>query len=374
VTTEKKILWTVGGVIGAVLLFFALLPSAKEGLAPELVGAHVAVLPAGAEAAVVGPVEIDAGDEFTLYAVLEARDRGGEPVYYTEAPALVIGGERAPDGALRLWDRPRVLKLFWFTVEGFSPYVKLEAAEQLDRFYFTEFFRPEWPSSWSVQGRLAPKFSEALARDTRAEEDRSFGTQRYQVRIELFPDEDALTAEERYLSMGADALPDAVDGFPTVYAALPGAAGPASLAFGLTQIEPPDGADSELIARLATLARQRLAFSRVPLIRQVIRSGGRDGSETRGELSWGSVDLASGPAWGDEGDGISSSGPAGPVRMGDLVRAGARVVVLYRDHRERGTPGRLDREDLCFDYERGASVRSLSEVFTGEGLVDVARL
>lgn len=363
-TTEKKILWTVGGVAGAVLLFFALLPSAKESLAPELVGAHVAILPAGAEAAVVGPVEIDAGDDFTLHAVLEARDRSGEPVYYTEAPALVIGGERAPGEALRLWDRPRVLKVFWFTVEGFSPFVKLEAAEQLDRFYFTEFFRPEWPSSWSVQGRLAPKFSEALAQDPMAEEDRSFGTQRYQVRIELFADEDALTAEERYVSMGADALPDRVESFPTVYAALPGAAGPASLAFGLTQLEPPEGAGPELTRRLAALARQRLAFSRLPLIRQVIRSGG----ESRGELSWKSVDLASGPAWAGEG------GAGSPVKRGDLVRAGARVVVLYRDHRERGTPGRLDREDLCFDYERGASVRSLSEVFTGEGLVDVARL
>lgn len=369
---EKKILWTVGGVVGAVVLFFALLPSAKEGLAPELVSAHVAVLAAGAEAAVVGPVEIDAGDDFTLYAVLEARGRSGEPVYYTEAPALVIGGERAPDEALRRWDRPRVLTVFWFTVEGFSPFVKLEAAEQLDRFYFTEFFRPEWPSSWSVQGRLAPKFSAALADGTIGEADHAFGTQRYQVRIELFADEDALTAEERYVSIGADALPDRVESFPTVYAALPGSAGPASLAFGLTQLEPPEGADAELTERLATLARQGLAFTRLPLIRQVVRSGGPGGGETRGELTWDEVDLASGPSWGE--GGIRSSGPAGPVRMGDLVRAGSRVVVLYRDHRERGVPGRLDREDLCFDYERGASVRSLSEVFTGEGLVDLARL
>lgn len=364
-TSEKKILWTVGGVAGAVLLTFALLPSAKESLAPGLVAAHAAVMPAGAEAAVVGPVAIDAGDEFTLHAVLEARARGGEPIYYTEAPALEIGGERVPDEALRRWDRPRVLKVFWFTVEGFSPFVKLEEAAQLDRFHFTEFFRPEWPSSWSIQGRLDPKFSQALARDARVEGDRSFGTQRYQVRIELFADEDALTAEERYVSPGAEALPDRVESFPTVYAALPGSAGPASLAFGLTQLEPPPGAGAELTGRLATLARQHLAFSRVPLIGQVMRAGGA----SRGEVSWSSVDLDSGPAWEGDGDGGGE-----PVGMGDLVRAGPRVVVLYRDHRDRGTPGRLDREDLCFDYERGAAVRSLSEVFTGAGLVDLARL
>lgn len=359
-STEKKILWSVGAVVSVVVLAFALWPSAKESLAPAPVAAHAAVLPAGAEVAVVGPVEIDAGGEFTLHAVLEARDRGGETVYYTEAPALEIDGERVPDGALRRWDRPRALKVFWFTVEGFTPYVEIEEAAHLDRFHFTEFFRPEWPSAWTVQGRLDPKFSEALAREEVTAGDRAFGTQRFQVRIEMFADEDALTAEERFVSLGADALPDAVDRFPTVYAALPGAAGPASLAFGLTQLEPPPSPEPALTERLRELARQRLAFSRVPLVRQVIRAGG----QSRAGLDWTSVDLAAGPEWADDGGG------AGAVGMGDLVRAGPRVVVLYRD---RGTPGRLDRGDLCFDYERGASVRALSEVFTGEGLVEVAR-
>ncbi len=360
-SAEKKILWTVGAVVSVVVLAFALWPAAKESLAPELIGSHVAVMPAGAEVAVVGPVEIEAGGEFTLHAVLEARDRGGEPVYYTRAPALEIGGERVPDETLRPWDRQRALRVFWFSVEGFSPYVEIEEAAQLDRFHFTEFFRPEWPSDWSVQGRLDPKFSDALAREEVAAGERAFGTQRFQVRIELFADEDALTAEERFVSIGADALPEAVDRFPTVYAALPGAAGPASLAFGLTQLEPPPSPDPALTARLSALARQRLAFSRVQLVGQVIRAGG----ESRRSLEWTSVDLNDGPEWSDDG------GSAEAVGMGDLVRAGPRVVVLYRD---RGTPGRLDRGDLCFDYERGASVRALSEVFSGEGLVDLARL
>lgn len=358
-STEKKILWAVGVVASVVLLSFALWPSAKERLAPEPLAAHVAVMPAGAEVAVVGPVEIEAGGEFTLHAVLEARERGGETVYYTEAPALEIDGERVPDAALMPWNRPTVLKVFWFTVEGFSPYVELEEAAQLDRFHFTEFFRPEWPSDWSIQGRLDPKFSSALVREEVSAGDRAFGTQRFQVRIERFADEDALTAEERFVSIGADALPEAVDRFPTVYAALPGAAGPASLAFGLTQLEPPPSPSPELMARLRGLARDHLAFSRVPLVSQVIRAGG----ESRRSVEWTSIDLASGPEWSDDG-------AAGAVGMGDLVRAGPRVVVLYRD---RGTPGRLDREDLCFDFERGASVRPLSEVFSGEGLVDLAR-
>lgn len=358
---EKKILWTVGVLASVILLAFALWPGAKERLAPRPVAAHVALLSAGAEAAVTGPIEIAAGTGFTLYAVLEARGRGGDTVYYTEAPALEMAGERVPAESLLRWDRDRVAKVFWFTVEGFTPYVKLEEAAQLDRFHFTEFFRPEWPAAWTVQGRLDPKFSDALARESVVADDRSFGSQRFQVRIELFPDDKTLTAQERFLSPGAEALPDAVEGFPTVYAALPGPAGPASLAFGLSQIEPPPSPDPELAARLAALGRQRLAFSRVPLIGQVIREAGR----SRGDLDWTTADLTAGPPWSDADEA------GGAVGTGDLVRAGARVVVLFRD---RGVEGRLDREDLCFDYERGAAVRPLSEVFSGEGLVEIARL
>lgn len=355
-TTERRIVVSVMVAVGGVLLLLVLWPRAAERLAPELVRAHVALQPEGAEAAVVGPVEIEAGRAFTLHAVLEARTRGGDPIYYTEAPVLELGGRRVPAEALRSWDRDRVARVFWFTVEGFAPYVRLEAAAQLERFHFTEFFRPEWPSRWSVPGRLEPRFSDSLERDDFELEARSFGTQRFQVRIELLADEDALTAQERYSSAGGGALPAEVETFPGVYAALPGPAGPASLAFGLTQVEPPPDPGPELLSRLADLTHRRIAFSRRPLLRQVTAVADRSPDE----LGWVDVDLSEGPAWGDGG-----------VGPGDLLRAGARVVVLFRD---RGTPGVLDRSDLCFDYEQGAAVRPLSEVFTGEGLVELARL
>lgn len=359
-TPERKITVTVMVTLGAILLLLYLWPKAAERLAPELARAHVAVQPDGADTAVVGPVEIEAGQGFTLHAVLEARARGGETVYYTEAPALTIAGERVPGEALRPWDRDRVTRVFWFSVEGFTPYVRLEAPAQLERFHFTEFFRPEWPAGWSIPGRLEPRFSESLEQDSFDAEERSFGTQRFQVRIELFADEDALTAEERYISAGGDALPDQVETFPGVYAALPGPAGPASLAFGLSQIEPPPGAGPEVLSRLAELTRRRIAFSRAPLLRQVMAGADRSPAE----VGWVEVDLAAGPAWGEAGGG-SGVGP------GDLIRAGPRVVVLFRD---RGTEGVLDRADLCFDYEQGAAVRPLSEVFSGEGLLDWADL
>lgn len=356
--SERKILWTVAGVVSVAILAVVLWPRAKEELAPELLQAHVAVLPEGGDVAVVGPVEVEAGRGFALHAVLEARRRDGSSVYYTEAPALEVAGKRVSAEALRPWDRRGVVKIFWFTVEGFSPYVKLEAEDQLDRFHFTEFFRPEWPSAWTIDGRLDPRFSESLEREALEVRERSFGTQRFQARIEIFEHEEDLTPRQRFISPGGDTLPDAVESFPTIYAALPGSAGPASLAFGLSQLESPPSPPPALFARLSQLTRQRLAFSRVTLVSQVIQAAGL----ARSELAWTDVDLAAGPPWGE------GRGAVGP---GDLVRAGSRVVVLFRD---AGTQGTLDRADLCFDYERGAAVRPLSEVFVGEGLVELARL
>lgn len=357
-TAERKIVVTVIAASAAVLAVLLLWPTVKERLAPEPAAAHVAILPEGGEAAVVGPVELAAGTPFTLHAVLEARDRSGQTVYYTEAPALEIGGRRVPEEALRRWDRRRVVKLFWFSVEGFAPFLDLDRPEQLDRFHFTEFFRPEWPGTWSVEGRLTPRFSQYLVREGVETVARPFGTQRYQVRIELFDDEDDVTPDQRFISTGGNALPEQAGSFPTVFSALAGPAGPASLAFGLTQIEPPPGADPELLGRLAELTEERVAFAGAPLLRDVLEAAGR----RRADLRWDSVDLSAGPPWGDG---------AGAVETGDLVRAGARVVVLYED---RGTPGVLDRGDLVFDYRQGAAVRALSEVFSGAGRVELARI
>lgn len=360
--TSKRI---VRIVVVATVVFLALLvlwPRAKERLAPDPVRAHVAVRPAGAEAAVVGPVEVEPGVGFTLHAVLEAEARGGEGVYYTEAPALEIGGERVPAEALRRWDRPLVPKLFWFTVEGPAPYLELEAPENLDRFAFTEYFHPEWPTTWSVPGRLESRYDQNLARegggDGALAGSRPFGTQRYQVRVELFEDEEDLTPAERFVSAGGDALPDGAPSFPTVYAAYPGAAGPASLAFGLTQIAPPDEVPPELRRRLTDLTERRLAFSRLALLRAVMAAAGTEPDA----LAWDEVDLTDGPSWGED---------APAVERGDLLRAGGRVVVLYDD---RGVEGTIDRRDLCFDYEQGAAVLPLAEVFVGEGLLELARL
>lgn len=369
---SKSIIRLIVLIVGVLVAALVLWPKAQERFAPTPVRAHVAIQPAGSEVAVVGPVEIEPGREFTLHAVLEAEGRGGAPVYYTEAPALEIGGERVSADALLVWDRPWVTKVFWFTVEGPAPYVEVKALEHIGRVSFTEYFHPEWPLVWSIPGALTSHYDQSLARDSETEGRpagrRTFGTQRYQVRIELFEDEESLTPTIRLTSPGGDALPAEVDTFSTVYAPYPGPAEPASLAFGLTQVEPVDAADGEMIRRLAELTERRIFVSRLPLVREVIRATGLSPDQ----VAWTEVDLEAGPAWAGaaEASPPTKALPAG-VSRGDLLRAGGRVVVLYED---QGAPGRLDRGDLCFDYEQGARVLPLSDVFEGEGLLELALL
>ena len=51
------------------------------------------------------------------------------------------------------------------------------------------------------------------------------------------------------------------------------------------------------------------------------------------------------------------------------MRAGSKVAFTYQD---RGVIGRLDESVLCLDFDKGATVRTLGEVFIGEGLVELA--
>lgn len=367
-SSEKKIFWGTVVVILLGVAALVLLPSLETLTAPEPVQAWVAVQPEGAAAARIGAVKLPAGTPFTLHAVLEARTRDGEPLYYTQAPALVARGEPVPDDRLRTWDRPLPVQVLWLTVEGTRPVLQLEPGDSVEeRLRWTEYLRSDWPYAWSVPGRLEPAFDDPLATPASTVE-RPFGTQRYQVRIEIFEEEGDDFPLHRFASAGAAELEGGEGAFPTVTAALPGAAGPASAVFGLPHVLPPaqeaDGearpaARESLRHELVRLTRARLAFATLPLLREVIRAG----SGEPGELAWSYVSLDGTVPWQER------------VRPGDLLRAGGRVVVLYTDaapgQADAAQPtagnGVLDRPDLVFDFTRGPAVRALSDVFEGEG-------
>ncbi len=341
--------------VGIAAIAFLLQPTVVEQLAPKLETAWVGIEVAGSGIADVGRVELATGDTFTLHAVLEARDRQGQPVYYTEAPRLSFAGEEVAADRLERWDRQRRIKVRWFTVEGERPFVALDAKTGVAGFEFEEFLRSDWPISWSVPGEVEAAHDNHLATGT-AEETQRFGTQRYHVRFELYRDKHALIPDDVIRSWGFAELRANVERFPTVKMTLPGAMSPVSKVFGLTQLEPPPGSGRDFIKEIEELADADIAFSRLTVLRDQIRHAGR----RLEDLTWGTVDLAGDARWGQD------------VAPGDLLRAGDRVVVLYLD---RGTPGVIDYQDLCFDFVQGVAVRALDDVFIGSGNeVEIASL
>lgn len=365
--TNRKLFW--GVVIAAAVAVVAVLlwPGVQEELAPAPVRAWAAIEVEGSGVAEVGVVEIASGTPFRVRAVLEAERRaGGGTVFYTEAPAVSIGGRRVPDDQLRRWERQAEVRVLWFSVEGVVPFIALGPGDDLSRFRFEPFFRPEWGSGWSVAGELEPANDARLVREDRQGR-LPFGTQRYQARIEIYPLAEDAVPSQRYISPGpAEALADP-GVFPTAVVTLPGVPAPATAAFGLTGIEPPPDAGEAIRDELVRLTRERVAFGRLALVRAILDAAVRETDE----LEWRLVDLDAGTPWvvagGPDGDGPDGDG----VARGDLLRVGERVVVLYQD---RGAEGVLDREDTAFDYVRGSVVRPLGQVFGGGGEVEWARL
>lgn len=351
--TQTKILWGAGLLGAGLVLLLILQPRIEEELAPEPHAPHVAFEVDGSGIAEVAPQRLEVGQTFKLHAVLEARTRDGETLYYTQAKRLRIGGADVPAEQIQTWDRPRPVRVRWLTLEGSRPFLELQEGEGLSAFEIKAFLRTTWPIGWSIPGELEPANDDHLALENT--EPIPFGTQHYQVQIEFYDTEQSVIPQRTLYSGGVDELRRQPDAFPAVRQTLPGAAAAASRVFGLTQLEPPKGAERELLQKIEELAQRGVAFSRLSVIREQIRSNGK----TIEEVDWVPIDLSGRWGWGES------------VAAGDLLRAGERIVVLYAD---RGSDGALDGDDLCFDYVQGAAIRRLADVFSGEGVVELASL
>lgn len=347
--SERRYLWVACGAVVLVALSLFLLPRLREEFAPEPRSALVAVEIEGSGVGEVGRVRIDSGQRFALRAVLVAMDRQGEPVYYTEAPALRIRGEEVDPSRCRAWDRAGEMAVLWFTVEGFRPFMELETVEELDDFRWEESFRPEWGRGWTISGSVAPRNS-ALARGFEAGQEIPFGTARYHVRIERYFRRGDPVPLARYRSPGAGQVSEGEEGPTSVVATLSGALRRVSAVFGLSHLEPAAGARPGLLSQLTRWYGDGLAFSRLLVLDGLLE----DRHLTWSQLRWSSVDLALKPPWQ-------------AIGSGDLLRSGGRIVVLYAD---RGEEGRLDYDDLCFDLAESAAVRRLGEIFTGGGVLE----
>lgn len=340
--SSTRVFVAVGLIVGILVLGLWLQPRVGKVLAPVPVAAWVAVETENSGIAEFGAHRIEAGTPFRLYAVLEALDRGGERVFYTTAPALKIDGSTVPADRLLTWERPLKAQILWFTVEGRTPFLRVPADADLSRLSFEAFFHPEWSTQWSVDGVIETRFREQFGETDSIQV--PFGTQRFQVWIELVPQGSGLP-ESRFKSAGAEDLPGAGAAVTTVSAFLPSAP-VASEVFGLTQVEPAEGASEGLLEILADGLAERLYYSRIQLLREIL--GPTSSAAER-------ISLAAETPWPEQ------------VKAGDVVQVGSRWVVLYRD---QGTVGRLDADDLCLDFVQGSEVRRLGDVFSGDGDVD----
>lgn len=349
--------WWVAAAVVVVLIAWRFAPSWTEPFRPRPLAAWVAVLPDGAPVARDGRHELEAGRPFRLFAVLEAESFGGERIYFSDAPALSLDGREIAKESIRPWPTDRRALVRWLTVEGFAPYLAVASAADLERFRLVENFHPEWGTAWSIAGTVDPRL--ALLEAGSPLRPLPFGSQRYAARIELFDAEGALTPTARWSSPGAEVAMAEPGRLPTVVAALPAPLAGISVAFGRTQLAPAADLPAELGARLSELVSRGLAFEGPTLLAAHLAAAGISADA----LEFRTVTLgAAGPRWGDE------------VSAGDLLRAGDRIVVLYRDV-DGG--GRLDPADLVFDTHRGLRLLAASAVFESDGVelrLDHARL
>ena len=352
-SSDRRSLWIAIAVVTAALLLFFAVPRVQQGLRPRLLGALVAVQVESEPWARVGPIEIEAGQAFSLHAVLLAESRSGETLYYTEAPALEINGERPAPDRVRRWPGGDEVRVLWFTVEGFRPFVEPASMAELEEFHWQETFRPDWGFGWTVTGTVTPH-NRNLSRSPQTGFDTPFGTALFHVRIEEYSRSGDPAPIARHRSPGAEELPQHPQRLTTVVARLPDPLAIVSEVFGRVHFEPVMGSAVELSRAVRSLYSRGLGFSRLLVLDRLLAGSDLELSE----LDWTTIEIQQGPSWGEIG-------------AGDLLRSGGRLVVLFED---RGEPGRLDYEDLCFDFYENAAVRALGEVFRAGGVVSWADL
>lgn len=355
VESQRKILWISGAIIVASVAVIMLWPRVSARFAPQPVRAWVAIQPQGAAVARSGRIELAAGHAFTLYAVLEARTHEGGQLFYTGAKRLEIDGKVVPPSEIRLWDQPLQARILWFTVEGAPTYLEVAGEKDLAKFHFEENYRADWARAWTIPGSLEPSFHAGLPQES-AGPILTFGTQRFAVRIELYSNPDSIAPQRRVSSPGATAMLRDEKDVATVVATLPQPLAPISRVFGLTELAITASTPEPALARIRNLQKDDQAFSPRLLLRDYARSKEGD----LDHLAWRDVDLRSGPKWGADG-----------VQPGDLIRVGSRVVVLDSD---KGVSGRLDPQDLCFDFYRRPVILPLSQVFASGGEVQWAKV
>ena len=320
-------------LVALVTVGIFLQPNIEEQLAPEPEIAWVGIQCDPDGPAVVGPIQRRTDDvPCMLHAILEARNRNDEPVYYTEVERLSFGDVEVDPDRLRRWRRGRWIKARWFTLEGERPYVRLNSEDGITGFRPKEFFRSDWPLAWSIPASVDAANDNHLA-DGSVLERQLFGTQRYHVRVEIYRFEDDLLPLQVVRSWGINDLKEHFDAFPTLEVTQPGPLEPATRVFGLTQLELPEDPSPELSEQIDELSQRQIAFSKLTLLRDQIRpyrpdtgvlavdDGGSVGGDPMGHVfGWRRSEQRP-----SSGRSIASRGPGGDSLRGPRVARCARL-------------------------------------------------
>lgn len=276
--------WLAAGAVAA-LLVARFAPRLQAPFAPRAVAAYVALAAEGGEVAADGPHELPSGRPFRLYAVLEAETVTGSRVWYSEAPALRLGGREIPAEAIRPFPGSRPVRVRWLTVEGFAPFLDAASPADLDRFAYVENFHSEWGSGWTADGIVDPRL--ALADADLGLRPFGFGVQRWAVRIERYEAEAALAPAERVASPGAGAVLESPALVTSLVMTLPAPLAALSAAFGRPLLAPAPALDADGIERIERLIGAGLAARGDRLLAAHLTAAGRRVEE----LAFATVEL-----------------------------------------------------------------------------------
>ena len=185
-------------IVALVYLYNVFLPVYQKTRVPVLEQAWVVSMVDGEAVAGTDPKFVTEGQDIMLYAVAAGKLKGeDERCYFTNAPALMIDGEKIPEEQVMQWDTAwGDIRVLWFKVE---PRAKsYEDITSLQEITYKETFCSDWKSTWQHSVDVTPnQFPYHVD---------NVGVMRYKVKFALYWEDDAVTPYRKVDSPGIETI------------------------------------------------------------------------------------------------------------------------------------------------------------------------
>ncbi len=307
------------------------------------------------------------GEAFTAAVALRLERRGKGSYWTAPVERIELGGTPLPHEVVPGWpEADRSVRVLWMTVESVHLGGELTPGEEADLLEYRTFLAPEMGRDLIAAREPEPHNDDFLAPEDQPRAGGP-GTLRLAARVEVVADPSDMAPLQAATSpAGPDPLAPGIATVMRAWEVPDGVRPEAGELFGLPGFEPPPDAGDGVTARLAALARDRVAVSSAtfvgtaiagdpaldpasfPVVAQTRLAGGRILSG-RGPVTWsrqvrpGDVLDAGGHLYlllGDDGDGILDldddaahcwGRPPARGHLGDLLEPGP-VRLLLRRH------------------------------------------